>query len=356
MASDAPGSPASQEEQLYESLRVRPYVPGPGGYADSEEPVPAAVAAGAAEAFPERQDDPPTAPLPPVPPNAPGPSAAAGQEDTDVIDLGTVSSERLPEPAAAASGEPAPHPSRVGGRRRPGAHRRRRGALVAGAGIAAVGLAVGAVFVTAQLTGSPDRTEAAPDQGASEAAVELPSSARASASAGRSASPTASPSAPASASASDSVTASASASASSSASSSSVTTGGPTPGATASRPTSSDGGETSQPPGSAPLAVPATLQRGDTGPAVVDLQNRLKAVRLYYGPADGDYSRQVNDAVARFQFFYRVTGDPQGVYGPHTRAALEARTGSSPDQGTDSGGNDADGTGNGTGNANGGRN
>lgn len=74
----------------------------------------------------------------------------------------------------------------------------------------------------------------------------------------------------------------------------------------------------------------------------MDLQNRLKAVRLYYGPSDGDYSRKVSDAVARFQFFNGVKGDPQGVYGPNTRAALEAKTGgTTPDQ------DDGNGNGNG---------
>ncbi|MFF3253968.1 peptidoglycan-binding protein [Actinacidiphila glaucinigra] len=322
MASDKPGSPASQEEHEYESLRVRPYVPGPEGYADAEEAVPAAVPAGAAEAFPPHAADPPTAPLAPVPPMPP--EAAAGaegrEEDTDLIDLGTVSSDRLlPVPVAATSHDLVPYPTRAEGRRRAGAHRRRRGALVAGAGIGAVGLAVGAVFLTAQLTGIPDRTEAAPDQGASEPAVELPSSARpsGSASASRSASPSVTPSTLASASPS-----------------ASVTTGAPTPSASASRPTASASGQVSQTPSSPPPpAAPVTLQRGDTGPAVVDLQNRLKAVRLYYGPSDGDYSRKVSDAVARFQFFNGVKGDPQGVYGPNTRAALEAKTGgTTPDQ------------------------
>ncbi|MFI8184053.1 peptidoglycan-binding protein [Actinacidiphila glaucinigra] len=329
MASDKPGSPASQEEHEYESLRVRPYVPGPEDYADADEPVPAAVSAGAAEAFPpQAADDPPTAPLAPVPPMPPeGAGGAAGQEeDTDLIDLGTVSSDRLlPVPVAATSRDLVPYPSRAEGRRRAGAHRRRRGALVAGAGIGAVGLAVGAVFLTAQLTGIPDRTEAAPDRGASEPAVELPSSARpsasASASASRSASPGVSPSTLASASAS-----------------ASVTTGAPTPSVSASRPTASAGGQVSQAPSSPPPpAAPVTLQRGDTGPAVVDLQNRLKAVRLYYGPSDGDYSRKVSDAVARFQFFNGVKGDPQGVYGPNTRAALEAKTGNTPGNDDDNG-------------------
>ncbi|MET9874340.1 peptidoglycan-binding domain-containing protein [Actinacidiphila glaucinigra] len=315
MASDKPGSPASQEEHEYESLRVRPYVPGPEGYAD--EPFPAAVSAGAAEAFPpQAADDPPTAPMAPVPPEGAG-GPAGQEEDTDLIDLGTVSSDRLlPVPVAATSRDLVPYPSRAEGRRRAGAHRRRRGALVAGAGIGAVGLAVGAVFLTAQLTGMPDRTEAAPDRGASEPAVELPSSARpsASASASRSASPSVSPSTLASASAS-----------------APVTTGAPKPSISASRPTASASGQVSQAPSSPPPpAPPVTLQRGDTGPAVVDLQNRLKAVRLYYGPSDGDYSRKVSDAVARFQFFNGVKGDPQGVYGPNTRAALEAKTGTTP--------------------------
>ncbi|MEU4097760.1 peptidoglycan-binding domain-containing protein [Streptomyces sp. NPDC026673] len=316
MASDGPGSPASQEEQEYESLRVRPYVPGPGEYADAEEPAPAAVAAGAAEAFPPGEAfapgeaDPPTQQLTPVPPVPPG-GAAAPEDDGDIIDLGTVSSDRLPVPVSAASRELVPHPPRTGGRRRAGAHRRRRGALVAGAGIAAVGLAVGAVMLTAQLGSAPDHTEAVPDPSLSEPEVELPPSGGPTASASRSASPSVTPSTLAATGATASVAAPPTASAS----------------ASASQPTASASGQVSRPPSSAPPVVPPTLQRGDSGPAVVDLQNRLKQIRLYYGPSDGDYDRKVGDAVARFQFFYGVKGDPQGVYGPNTRAALEEKTG-----------------------------
>ncbi|MGW3246786.1 peptidoglycan-binding domain-containing protein [Streptomyces sp. NPDC001070] len=320
MASDTPGSPASHEEHEYESLRVRPYVPGPGEYEDVEEPVPADVAVGAAEAFPLPEAEPSTQPV------APEGADEAGEDDTDVIDLGTVSSDRLPVPVTATSRELVPYPSRAVSRRRAGAHRRRRGAVIAGTGLAAVGLAVGAVFVTAQLTGIPDRTEAAPDQGTSEPAVELPPSERPSASASRSASPSVTPSTLAATRGTASATA-----------------GSPTPSATASLPTASASGQVSRAPSSSPSAVPATLQSGDSGPAVVDLQNRLKQMHLYYGPSDGDYDRKVRDAVARFQFFYGVQGDPEGVYGPNTRAALESKTGATQDP--DSGGNDGHGWG-----------
>ncbi|MGW5116952.1 peptidoglycan-binding domain-containing protein, partial [Streptomyces noursei] len=61
-------------------------------------------------------------------------------------------------------------------------------------------------------------------------------------------------------------------------------------------------------------------------PAVVELQGRLRQVALYTGVADGQYGAAVRDAVARYQRTYGVHGDPDGVYGPATRASLEART------------------------------
>ncbi|MFF8843934.1 peptidoglycan-binding protein [Streptomyces sp. NPDC015127] len=69
-----------------------------------------------------------------------------------------------------------------------------------------------------------------------------------------------------------------------------------------------------------------TLRRGDSGPAVTELQLRLAEIRLYEGPADGEYSESVEDAVARYQWARGIKSDPLGVYGPKTRRALEAET------------------------------
>ncbi|MGW8798416.1 peptidoglycan-binding domain-containing protein [Streptomyces sp. NPDC055775] len=131
-----------------------------------------------------------------------------------------------------------------------------------------------------------------------------------------------SPSASPSASASPSVSASASPSASTS----------PSPYATSSHPaapTAPASAEESAGTSSSPsIAKPhgRTLQRGDHGPAVAELQRRLQEVWLYRGRDDGDYTGQVEHAVSVYQSYRSVEGDPAGVYGPNTRRALEAET------------------------------
>ncbi|MEE1939812.1 peptidoglycan-binding domain-containing protein [Streptomyces sp. TRM 70361] len=69
------------------------------------------------------------------------------------------------------------------------------------------------------------------------------------------------------------------------------------------------------------------LREGDTGPEVYELQIRLRHTNAYRGDVDGVYDREVRDGVTRFQTWYGVRGDPEGVYGPHTRRALERATG-----------------------------
>ncbi|MFI9624518.1 peptidoglycan-binding protein [Streptomyces sp. NPDC052042] len=86
--------------------------------------------------------------------------------------------------------------------------------------------------------------------------------------------------------------------------------------------------QASRPPSAEPpasLAGPA-LRPGDRGPAVADLQRRLGEVWLFHGRDDGDYTEQVERAVRVYQSYKFIEGDPPGVYGPHTRRALEAET------------------------------
>lgn len=72
---------------------------------------------------------------------------------------------------------------------------------------------------------------------------------------------------------------------------------------------------------------PLELWEGDQGPEVVELQLRLTQLYwVYWGEAHGSFDAVTRDAVARFQLAYGVQGDPKGVYGPHTRAALELQT------------------------------
>ncbi|GAA3103144.1 hypothetical protein GCM10010449_27760 [Streptomyces rectiviolaceus] len=68
------------------------------------------------------------------------------------------------------------------------------------------------------------------------------------------------------------------------------------------------------------------LRRGDRGPEVTELQQRLQQLYLYMGEADGNYTTPVADAVTRFQYARGTQRDGEGVYGERTRAALEAET------------------------------
>ena len=96
------------------------------------------------------------------------------------------------------------------------------------------------------------------------------------------------------------------------------------------RPTRPPSRSTSRATGSMEPAPPSTdamvLSRGDRGPEVKELQQRLHQLYLYMGKADGTYDDPVADAVTRFQSARGTQGDGTGVYGEETRAALEAET------------------------------
>ncbi|MGI5248227.1 peptidoglycan-binding domain-containing protein [Actinacidiphila glaucinigra] len=70
------------------------------------------------------------------------------------------------------------------------------------------------------------------------------------------------------------------------------------------------------------------LRRGDTGPAVSELQARLLRIPDVYagGAVDGRFDGRLAAAVARFQVWYGVRGDESGEYGDATRRDLESRT------------------------------
>ncbi|NBE55189.1 peptidoglycan-binding domain-containing protein [Streptomyces boluensis] len=70
---------------------------------------------------------------------------------------------------------------------------------------------------------------------------------------------------------------------------------------------------------------PGTLGRGDRGPEVVELQQRLTELKLYTGPLNGNYGPATENAVTRFQQARQIDED-EGTYGPKTRAAIEAET------------------------------
>ncbi|MGG7574007.1 peptidoglycan-binding domain-containing protein [Streptomyces sirii] len=120
---------------------------------------------------------------------------------------------------------------------------------------------------------------------------------------------------------------------------SSGATGSGSPEATAQRhrtatapppaPTRASGSVTESPDSHAPSPAPTgpiALREGSSGPEVTELQGRLRQLAFYSGPEDGEYDAEVRDAVSRYQQTYQVAGDPDGVYGPQTRASLESRT------------------------------
>ncbi|MEW1777337.1 peptidoglycan-binding protein [Streptomyces sp. NPDC086777] len=87
----------------------------------------------------------------------------------------------------------------------------------------------------------------------------------------------------------------------------------------------------STPPASDTSADPdgaGTLRQGDTGPEVVELEQRLLRIPDVYrdGSTGGTYDAALTAAVERFQVWYGISGDERGVYGDDTRRALESRT------------------------------
>lgn len=192
----------------------------------------------------------------------------------------------------------------------------------------AVGAAVAAVVGTAAFAGGLFDRDGSQDEALPEATTSVPDVEEGSAA---SVAPSPSPSAAPSRTRSASPTPSASASPSASALPSQSAT--PSPSASASAPPapgtpSVTASGSPAPPSEAPPAelAPSSLRRGDQGPQVAVLQNRLQEVWLYHGDADGNFNDRVENAVRIYQSYKAIQGDPVGVYGPNTRRALEAET------------------------------
>ncbi|MFJ2442061.1 peptidoglycan-binding protein [Streptomyces sp. NPDC087658] len=76
-----------------------------------------------------------------------------------------------------------------------------------------------------------------------------------------------------------------------------------------------------------PAADGKTLRLGDSGPEVVELQQRLAQLWLFNGAPNGKYDERLAEAVRLYQGYRRIgSADKAGVYGPATRRALEAET------------------------------
>ncbi|MCM2419180.1 peptidoglycan-binding protein [Streptomyces sp. RKAG293] len=216
-----------------------------------------------------------------------------------------------------------PGQHRGGRRRRP--RRRRRGLVVAAATVAATAMAAGAVAVANQLLSTPDRPERAlPDNSSSVPDVVLPTSdamAAVAPTAAHGKAPTASPTATHRAPSTPVTTPPATvAPVSATPSPPPATVGDPVVPGPDATPSS-----TPAPTNHPTLATPA-LRMGDTGTQVRDLQQRLRRAYVYMGSVDGVFDTEVRDAVATFQFWMGITSDPEGVYGPATRTALERQT------------------------------
>ncbi|MBB0246871.1 hypothetical protein FNQ90_22795, partial [Streptomyces alkaliphilus] len=77
-----------------------------------------------------------------------------------------------------------------------------------------------------------------------------------------------------------------------------------------------------------PPTEPGILAMGDSGPAVVDLQERLRRLGDHFRvPVTGTYDQATFDSVARFQEWFGVWNrQERGVYCALTRERLEAVT------------------------------
>lgn len=314
----------------FDPLRIRPYVELDGG-AGRSTPDGSAETAGAAGA-PAPSAEEPGAPgaadetmtLRAVPseaaPGAADPTSvlpkplAPGAARPNATDLHLFDTTR---PLAAVPA--APGPAHTDGEP---PRRRRRGMLfaVAGAVVAVVGAAGWASGVFSYETPSrdgaaPEEVRASvPDPSSSASPSAEPSASASSAAPSSSASPSASPSASASTSASPSPSASTtSASPSESAEPSS------TPTATA----STDSAEDTEEEGGG--GTGPVLRRGDRGAEVTELQLRLKQMWLYNDEINGQFNRRVEESLRNYQWSRGLQSE-LSVYGPETRARLEAET------------------------------
>ncbi|WP_370147899.1 peptidoglycan-binding protein [Streptacidiphilus sp. EB129] len=191
--------------------------------------------------------------------------------------------------------------------------KRRRALLIAAGALAVAGLGVAAAAVPSLLNGNrvdqampqPGVTAPLPTQTSDSAS---PAAAAQQSTASPSARPTASPSRvhhsarPSAPATPSTVRSTAPTSPTSPASSA--------PGTASATPSSAGGGQ--------------TLQQGDSGPAVMTMQEQLDNWISGYVYPDGVYGRKTTEAVASFQDQYGVQGDPSGVYGPNTQAELAA--------------------------------
>ena len=292
----------------FDPLRIRPYVELDSPARD-QPPAPATPSTpeGETQQLPAVEE---TMLLRAVPPNPAAPASLRAPLDTAPVptDLSLF--------ADGGSGEgdgDAPEPP-TDDEDRP---RRRRTVLLAVTG-AVVAVAAVAGFASGMFSYEPpSRDEAAPQDvrgsvptASKSTARATPSTTSSTSARPTSASPTPSPSETPSPTASSTPSATASQSANASET--------PTPTTTASTASATNRQSSATP---APV-----LQRGDEGPEVTELQLRLTQLRLYTGPDNGIFDKQVQTSVRTYQLARGITSDTLGVYGAATRARLESET------------------------------
>ncbi|WP_328683620.1 peptidoglycan-binding domain-containing protein [Streptomyces sp. NBC_00343] len=287
----------------FDPLRIRPYVELDG---TPQEQSPAPVAPeGETQRLPAVEE---TMLLRAV---TPSPAAPAPQEETSVLPTPT----DLSLFAGGGSGAGTPEHPTAG--EDPPRRRNRRTVLLAVTG-AVVAVAAVAGFASGMFSyETPSRDEAAPQD--VRASVPTPSKSWAPATPFATGSTSAQPTS-ASPTPSLSELPSPTASSTPSATASSSANAGKTPPPTA---TASTAAATNRQSSSTPNPV---LQRGDEGPEVTELQLRLTQLRLYTGPDNGIFDKQVQTSIRTYQLARGITSDTLGVYGTATRASLESET------------------------------
>lgn len=89
--------------------------------------------------------------------------------------------------------------------------------------------------------------------------------------------------------------------------------------------TASEGADPTPPPSASPprpSGAYVTLRLGDEGPEVRALQEMLYGQGFTYVSVTGVYDGQTKRGVGQLQRDRSIKGDPQGVYGPNTQAAM----------------------------------
>ncbi|MCZ4509114.1 peptidoglycan-binding protein [Streptomyces sp. ActVer] len=192
--------------------------------------------------------------------------------------------------------------------------RRRRFALVGAGATAAVVAAAG--FASGLFSyDTPSRESAAPD----DIRASVPDTTLDEPSPSASESPSQSPSA--------SPTESSSTSATPSPTRSTASPAPPRPTATTRAPSTRAPTPTTTQPSTPPeKAEPVTLRRGDKGPEVTELQQRLQQVALFTGNPDGDYDNKTENAVRNYQLTRGIDNENAGTYDKETRTRLESET------------------------------